>query len=101
VKVNGKAATVTSTDGGAPFRFEGIVDLDAGANIVVEAVSAPSWTLALLVVMCSSGCASSAATGVGDTSRHVSAVGCPHAVWWKRAEALRSVPGTSATRESS
>jgi hypothetical protein len=38
VKVNGKAAKVLSTDGGAPFKFEGIVDLDAGANtVVVEA----------------------------------------------------------------
>ena len=38
VKVNGKPAKVTSTDGGTPYRFEGIVDLDAGANtVVVEA----------------------------------------------------------------
>ncbi|HSO37905.1 MAG TPA: RHS repeat-associated core domain-containing protein, partial [Labilithrix sp.] len=38
VKVNGKAAKVTSTDGGAPYRFEGVVDLGAGANtVVVEA----------------------------------------------------------------
>ena len=38
VKVNGKAAKVISTDGGAPFRFESVVDLDAGANtVVVEA----------------------------------------------------------------
>ena len=38
VKVNGKPAKVTSTDGGAPFKFEGIVDLTAGANsVVVEA----------------------------------------------------------------
>ncbi len=38
VKVNGQPAKVTSTDGGAPYRFEGTVDLDAGANTVtVEA----------------------------------------------------------------
>lgn len=38
VKVNGKPAKVTSTDGGAPFKFEALVDLDAGANtVVVEA----------------------------------------------------------------
>ncbi len=38
VKVNGKPAKVMSTDGGAPFRFEALVDLDAGANtVVVEA----------------------------------------------------------------
>ncbi|HSO34775.1 MAG TPA: RHS repeat-associated core domain-containing protein [Labilithrix sp.] len=38
VKVNGQAAKVTSTDGGAPYRFEGVVDLGAGANtVVVEA----------------------------------------------------------------
>lgn len=38
VKVNGKPAKVMSTDGGAPFRFESLVDLDAGANtVVVEA----------------------------------------------------------------
>src|SRR5262249_25281050 len=38
VKVNGKPAQVTSTDGGAPFKFGALVDLDAGANaVVVEA----------------------------------------------------------------
>jgi RHS repeat-associated protein len=38
VKVNGKAAKVLSTDGGAPFKFEALLDLDAGANtVVVEA----------------------------------------------------------------
>ena len=38
MKVNGQPAKVTSTDGGAPYRFEGTVDLDAGANTVtVEA----------------------------------------------------------------
>ena len=38
VKVNGKPAKMMSTDGGAPFRFEGLVDLDAGSNtVVVEA----------------------------------------------------------------
>jgi RHS repeat-associated protein len=38
VKVNGQPAKVTSTDGGAPFKFEGLVNLDAGANtVVVEA----------------------------------------------------------------
>ena len=38
VKVNGRPAKVMSTDGGAPFRFEAPVDLDAGANsVVVEA----------------------------------------------------------------
>jgi RHS repeat-associated protein len=38
VKVNGKSAKVTSMDGGAPFKFEAIVELDAGANaVVVEA----------------------------------------------------------------
>ena len=38
VNVNGKSAKVTSTDGGTPYRFEGVVDLDAGANtVVVEA----------------------------------------------------------------
>lgn len=34
VTVNGKPAKVRSTDGGAPFRFEAPVDLDAGANTV-------------------------------------------------------------------
>jgi len=34
VKVNGTPAKVFSTDGGAPFRFEALVDLDAGANTV-------------------------------------------------------------------
>jgi YD repeat-containing protein len=38
VTINGTAAKVTSTDGGAPFRFEGVVDLAAGPNtVVVEA----------------------------------------------------------------
>ncbi len=38
VKVNGKSAKVLSTDGGAPFKFEALVDLDAGVNtVVVEA----------------------------------------------------------------
>jgi hypothetical protein len=38
VKVNGQTAKVMSTDGGAPFKFEGWVNLDAGANtVVVEA----------------------------------------------------------------
>ena len=38
VKVNGQAAKVTSTDGGAPFKFERVVNLDAGTNtVVVEA----------------------------------------------------------------
>ncbi|MBX3210759.1 MAG: hypothetical protein KF850_01865 [Labilithrix sp.] len=38
VKVNGRPAKVLSTDGGAPYRFEALVDLDAGANtVVVEA----------------------------------------------------------------
>jgi YD repeat-containing protein len=38
VKVNGQPAKVTSTDGGAPYRFEAVVDLDAGSNtVVVEA----------------------------------------------------------------
>lgn len=38
VKVNGQPAKVTSTDGGAPYRFEALVNLDAGANtVVVEA----------------------------------------------------------------
>lgn len=38
VKVNGKSAKVMSTDGGAPYRFEAAVDLDAGTNtVVVEA----------------------------------------------------------------
>ena len=38
VKVNGKPAKMMSTDGGAPFRFEALVDLDGGANtVVVEA----------------------------------------------------------------
>ena len=38
MKVNGQPAKVTSTDGGAPFKFEGLVDLAAGANLVtVEA----------------------------------------------------------------
>ncbi|MBS2016360.1 MAG: RHS repeat-associated core domain-containing protein, partial [Deltaproteobacteria bacterium] len=35
VTVNGQPAKVTSTDGGAPYRFEAVVDLDAGANTVV------------------------------------------------------------------
>lgn len=35
VTVNGKPAKITSTDGGAPFKFEGLVDLDAGSNTVV------------------------------------------------------------------
>jgi len=34
VTVNGQAAKMTSTDGGAPYKFEGVVDLDAGANTV-------------------------------------------------------------------
>src|SRR5690606_5954212 len=29
VTINGKAAKVLSTDGGAPYKFEGIVELDA------------------------------------------------------------------------
>jgi RHS repeat-associated protein len=38
VKVNGKPSKVLTTDGGAPFKFEALVDLDAGANtVVVEA----------------------------------------------------------------
>lgn len=38
VKVNGKPAKVLSTDGGAPFKFEAVVDIDGGANtVVVEA----------------------------------------------------------------
>ena len=38
VTVNGRSAKVLSTDGGAPFKFEALVDLDAGANtVVVEA----------------------------------------------------------------
>ncbi|MDB4944279.1 MAG: hypothetical protein JWP97_3813 [Labilithrix sp.] len=37
VSVNGHPAKVLSTDGGAPYRFEGVVDLDAGANTVVVA----------------------------------------------------------------
>ncbi len=38
VKVNGQPAKVTSTDGGAPFKFERVVNLDGGTNtIVVEA----------------------------------------------------------------
>jgi RHS repeat-associated protein len=38
VKVNGQPAKVMSTDGGAPYRFEALVNLDAGANtVVVEA----------------------------------------------------------------
>ena len=38
VTVNGKPATVTSTDGGAPFKFDALVDLDAGTSTVtVEA----------------------------------------------------------------
>jgi len=38
VKVNGKSAKVLSTDGGAPFKFEALIDLDAGVNtVVVEA----------------------------------------------------------------
>jgi RHS repeat-associated protein len=52
VKVNGQPAKTMSTDGGAPFRFEGVVDLDAGANtVVVEArdgnnnVSTKSYTV--------------------------------------------------------
>src|SRR5690606_23664494 len=35
VTVNGKPAKVLSTDGGAPYKFEALVDLDAGANSVV------------------------------------------------------------------
>lgn len=35
VTVNGQPAKVMSTDGGAPFKFEAPVDLDAGANTVV------------------------------------------------------------------
>jgi len=35
VTVNGSAAKVVSTDGGAPFRFESVVNLDAGVNTVV------------------------------------------------------------------
>ena len=39
VTVNGKPARVTSTGGGAPFRFEAPVDLAVGANtVVVEAL---------------------------------------------------------------
>jgi YD repeat-containing protein len=38
VKVNGQPAKVLSTDGGAPYKFEAPVDLDAGTNtVVVEA----------------------------------------------------------------
>lgn len=38
VKVNGTPAKVTSTDGGAPFHFESLVEFDAGTNtVVVEA----------------------------------------------------------------
>ena len=38
VKVNGQAAKVMSTDGGAPYKFEALVNLDAGTNtVVVEA----------------------------------------------------------------
>ena len=38
MNVNGKPATVMSTDGGAPYRFEALVELDGGANtVVVEA----------------------------------------------------------------
>ena len=38
VKVNGKPAKVLSTDGGAPFKFEALVDIDGGTNtVVVEA----------------------------------------------------------------
>jgi RHS repeat-associated protein len=38
VKVNGSPAKMTSTDGGAPYRFESTVNFDAGANTVtVEA----------------------------------------------------------------
>lgn len=38
ITVNGKAAKVTSTGGGAPYRFDALVDLDVGANtVVVEA----------------------------------------------------------------
>jgi RHS repeat-associated protein len=38
VKINGTSAKVMSTDGGAPYKFEGIVNLDAGTNsVVVEA----------------------------------------------------------------
>jgi len=38
VTVNGKPATVTSTGGGAPFKFEALVDLAVGENsVVVEA----------------------------------------------------------------
>jgi len=38
VKINGQAAKVVSTDGGAPYKFEGIVELDAGVStVVVEA----------------------------------------------------------------
>ena len=38
VKVNGKTAKVISNDGGAPYSFESLVTLDAGANtVVVEA----------------------------------------------------------------
>jgi YD repeat-containing protein len=35
VTVNGQPAKVMSTDGGAPFHFEAVVNLDAGANTVV------------------------------------------------------------------
>ena len=34
-KVNGKPAKMMSTDGGAPYTFQGLVDLDAGSNTVV------------------------------------------------------------------
>ena len=34
VTINGSPARVMSTDGGAPYRFEGVVNLDAGANTV-------------------------------------------------------------------
>lgn len=41
VKINGKPAKVLSSDGGAPFKFEASLDLDAGANtVVVEATDA-------------------------------------------------------------
>jgi RHS repeat-associated protein len=35
VTVNGQAARVTSTDGGAPFRFDALLNLDAGTSTVV------------------------------------------------------------------
>ncbi len=35
VTVNGQPAKMTSNDGGAPYRFEAVVNLDAGANTVV------------------------------------------------------------------